>query len=518
MYSAHRCGIAPTTVFRAIFGAFLFLFSLAAGASHFHFSETCRQAYTAVLDLRFAEAGRLLAIERKADPANLVPVYVENLRDFLVLAIGEERSDYDRLKSMREKRMKILETGDPESPWYAFSLGEVSLQWAVARLKFGDYAGAALDLRRAGRYLRENRLKHPAFLPGRTGLGVVRVMAGLVPPKYRWAGQLAGLDGSVEEGISDIRAVASYDGPDPVVRMFRTQAVFFLAFLELNVVRDRKTALALLPELRAAGDGLAGAASPLLVYASASILMRNGRNDEALQVLSGRTTLPGQYPFHYLDYLEGLARLQSLDLSAAACFDRYIDRFRGVNYTRAARQRLAWIRLLQGDEPGYRQLMAGMDPLVSGLTDEDRQACLEARDKRAPGLVLLRARLLFDGGYYGQALDQLLNHPVAATVGSRRDLLEYSYRLGRIYHETGLRDRAEACYLQTIERGRNESWYFAAGAAYQLGLMRESAGDTAGAAAAYRVCLSIEPEEYKTSLHQKAKAGLSRLHEKGVKT
>jgi tetratricopeptide (TPR) repeat protein len=143
--------------------------------------------------------------------------------------------------------------------------------------------------------------------------------------------------------------------------------------------------------------------------------------------------------------------------------------------------------------------------------DEDKQAGFEAAENTLPNAVLLRARLLFDGGYYNLSLKELLNNPVKTTVQSRRNLIEYTYRLGRIYHETGSYSKAIENYRQTVIRGRNEPWYFAANAAYQMGLLFENLGEASMADSAYRVCLSINPREYKTSLHQKAKAGLSRL-------
>jgi len=42
-------------------------------------------------------------------------------------------------------------------------------------------------------------------------------------------------------------------------------------------------------------------------------------------------------------------------------------------------------------------------------------------------------------------------------------------------------------------------------------LIYENKGAYARADSAYHLCLSIKPREYKTSLHQKAKAGLNRL-------
>jgi tetratricopeptide (TPR) repeat protein len=125
---------------------------------------------------------------------------------------------------------------------------------------------------------------------------------------------------------------------------------------------------------------------------------------------------------------------------------------------------------------------------------------------------------LFDGGYYDRALAELLNTPVKTVVRSKGDLVEYKYRLARIYHETGSLSKAEEYYRQAISLGRNEPYYFAAGAALQLGLLYENLGKPGEAAGAFRLCLSINTPEYKTSLHQKAKAGLKRLNAVQSKT
>jgi tetratricopeptide (TPR) repeat protein len=143
--------------------------------------------------------------------------------------------------------------------------------------------------------------------------------------------------------------------------------------------------------------------------------------------------------------------------------------------------------------------------------DEDKQADYEAENGVAPNMVLLRARLLFDGGYYNSALNELLNTPVKTAIKSKRDLVEYTYRLGRIYHESGNAAKAVENYQQTVARGKTEPFYYAAAAAYQMGLLYENKGAYSAADSAYQLCLSIRPREYKTSLHQKAKAGLNRL-------
>ena len=150
--------------------------------------------------------------------------------------------------------------------------------------------------------------------------------------------------------------------------------------------------------------------------------------------------------------------------------------------------------------------------------DEDKQAEHEARQGVPPNIVLLRARLLFDGGYYDMAINELLNNSVKIAVKSKRDLLEYTYRLGRIYHESGNLSKALENYRQTIIRGKTEPYYFAASAAYQMGLLYENKEAYAKADSAYHLCLTIKSPEYQTSLHQKAKAGLNRLKKAIPKT
>ena len=66
----------------------------------------------------------------------------------------------------------------------------------------------------------------------------------------------------------------------------------------------------------------------------------------------------------------------------------------------------------------------------------------------------------------------------------------------------------------TVERGKSSPWYFTASAALQMGLIYEDQDDLSRAESAFRLVLSVETDEYKNSLHQKAKAGLARIKSK----
>jgi len=145
--------------------------------------------------------------------------------------------------------------------------------------------------------------------------------------------------------------------------------------------------------------------------------------------------------------------------------------------------------------------------------DEDNQAYSEASAGLIPSIPLLKARLLFDGGYYSRALDELLDIRLKEYVRSKKDLTEYFYRLGRIYHEQGQIGKAISDYTNAIVTGKSLPQYYAAGAALQLGMIYESTGQLTLADSCYRLCLSLPFKEYRNSLSQKARTGLERIKE-----
>jgi tetratricopeptide (TPR) repeat protein len=87
--------------------------------------------------------------------------------------------------------------------------------------------------------------------------------------------------------------------------------------------------------------------------------------------------------------------------------------------------------------------------------------------------------------------------------------LEYNYRLGRAYQY--LSKNADAIYHLTKAIDLGKKSYMSCNAALQIAGMYEEMDRNALAKVFYERCLAIDSDEYKTSLHQKAKAGLSRL-------
>ncbi|MEI8005343.1 MAG: hypothetical protein WCI48_03985 [Bacteroidota bacterium] len=459
------------------------------------------------MNLHFADARQLIAAEKTSDPSNLVPVYLENYIDFLTLFIGEERKQYDRIKPLFLARIEVLEEGYKTSPFFNFCLGEANLQLASVEMKFGDYTQAALRIRKAHHYFTENEKNYPDFIPNYIGLGITHVIGGIVPDSYKWIANLMGVDGSVSQGLRELRSVADYNGPDVLYSQYRPQALLYLAMVSTNLTKNKSEALKIFEIFQQNNKQQ----SPLITFARANILMKNGLNEQALDLLRQRTRDAYSFSFYYLDFMEGMARMNKLDTSAMSHFLYFTDHFRGINYVQSAWQKVGWLEFISGDTSGYEKAMTKVLSSGNAGGEEDRQAIREAQSKQLPNLVLLKSRLLFDGGYYSRALDELLNRPTRTFLFSKKDFVEYSYRLGRVYHESGNPDKALSYYRLTIQRGRKDPWYFAAASALQMGLIYENRGDLVRADSAYHVCLACKPADYKNSLSQKAKAGLNRI-------
>lgn len=239
--------------------------------------------------------------------------------------------------------------------------------------------------------------------------------------------------------------------------------------------------------------------------------MRLGKNDRAIEFLESCIIPEGSYPFHYLEFVLGNAKLFRFDKGAARHFLNYTNHHTGSNYIKSAYQRLAWLSLIKGDQHAYRFYMSQVLQHGTTFVDEDRQAQTEAEDSALPNIRLLKARLLFDGGYFEAALEILDNETIKTDISSQKDSVEFVYRKARIFHEWNNVSLAKDLYMETIEQGSNLSYFFAGNAALQLGLLYESEENYLQAAYYYNLCLNMRFTEYRKSIQHKARAGSRRV-------
>ncbi len=481
------------------------ILSLGISKKKFEWTVPLRSVYKKVISLRFREAEKELEAIRKSDGDNLMILHVENYLDFLRVYINEDEAEFNKLEKNKNKRIdQITREGDPASPYYLYLLADIRLQWALARLKFEQYPTAFLETNKAFKLLTTNSEKFPEFMPNKKDLGLLHAFVGTIPSNYRWAvNWLSSLDGTLEQGKSEILEVVRYARKNDFI--YEEEVYVFYTYLLLHLDNNSEDAWSMINS-----SGLKPMENPMACFIMANLAMRTFRGDEAISILSKRPTGAQYHPFYYLDFMEGVARLQKLDKSAETYLLRFVQNFRGRNFIKEAYQKLAWLKLLSGDQSGYRRNMELCKSKGSSVVGSDRNALDEAKKGEIPVPELLKARLLFDGGHFEEAY-QLLGHKRPEDYVSSKNQLELTYRLGRVTQKMKNLEEAKTYYEQTILKGRNQPWYFACRAALELGIIYEEQRNFSSARRSYELCLTMSPEDHQTALHQQAKAGLRRL-------
>ncbi len=473
----------------------------------FEFNSNVEEAYELALSLRLEEAKSVLKTEKSQNPNNLLPLLIEDYVDFFTVFINEDKAEFERLESNKNVRLKQIRNGDSSSPYYLYTQAEIILHWALVRLKFEENLTAAREVRKAYKLLEENESKFPNFMANKKTLGLLHAMLGTIPDNYQWVIKLVGMEGTVEQGTKEMQEAIEYAKAHPEF-IFGDETVVMYALLMLHVGNQKAEAWTL---VRHADMNTSD--NPLAAFILANVAVHTGRNDEAINILKQAPRGEPYHPFHYLDYMLGLSKLYRLDTDADRYLRRYVRNFKGQNYIKEAYQKLAWHELLFGTEAGYQKQMLFCRTKGKAIIESDKKAEKEATNGPVPQADLIKARLLFDGGYYDKALS-ILHEKNETDFSNERQKTEYLYRLGRIYHKQNNLAKAIEYYQQTINKGADHPWYFACNAALKTGLLYEQQGNLSKAREWYKKCLSLRPDEYKNGLHQQAKAGLGRVGRK----
>lgn len=482
-------------------------FAFSLQAAYYAWSPSARLAYEKVMQLRFAEARAQLSRLRTEEPDNLMRILVEDYIDFFTIYIGEEERVFERLKSHKQQRLSLLRRqGDDSSPWHNYLQADILLHWALARLKFEQYATSFLEVNKAFKLLSQNAERFPDFLPNRKNLGILHAIAGTIPDEYNSAvSWLTSLEGSLAQGRAELESVLMEMDEEYV---FRDETYVLYAYMLLHLADEGDEAWKVIEH-----SGLRVEDSPLSCFVMANVAMRLGENDRALEILEQCPSGRVYFPLPYLHFMRGICYQRKLRPEAEHYFELFLLTFRGRHFIKEAWQKRAWQALLNGDEERYRYCMSACRQMGVAVTDGDKSALREANLGLQPHPDLLRIRLLYDGGYYSQARQWMQNLGIEdfATHAHR---VEFVYRSARLAHAEEQWEEAFAKYKLTLQMGADDPWYYACKAALELGHICEHQQDLKQAAFYYRRCLSLNPDEYRTGLHQAAKAGLKRLQQK----
>jgi predicted negative regulator of RcsB-dependent stress response len=314
-----------------------------------------------------------------------------------------------------------------------------------------------------------------------------------------------GIKGDVKKGLIMLDHLAQ-NLPRSSYEPFYEEVVFYYSFVLSDIVHAPDAYAKTMKYTARIADS-----SLLKSYLQAYVCARNAHNDEAISILTARPSGEAYQPFPYLELLMGTARLNKLDYSASASFKKFLTLNKGVNYIKDANLHLSWVALLNGDTGAYNAYIDKVKGVGYNYGEKDKQAMNEAGSP-APNAELLKARLLFDGGYYSKAVD-LLSGRSAADYKTIKDKAEFCYRAGRIYDALDKDDLALLNYQNAINYGKNQKYYYAATSALNMGKIYMKKSQFARAKASFNQAINMKDHEYENSIETQAKDALKKIKE-----
>lgn len=484
-----------------LFLTLTFLSLVLRANQNFTFNERCLSAYSEIFKLKFDKGKALIELEKKENPKNLIPYFLENYIDFLSIYISEDPTLFEQAEVRKKDRLAKIKAGDKNSPYYLFIQADIHLQWASSRLKFEQYIPALFEVRKAHKLLLENMEKYPNFKPNKKSLGLLTALFGAIPSKYKFGAKLFGLKGDINEGLKMMEETVN----DPTFP-FKEESAIMYTMLMLHLQKNHDKAWSMV------NTGKLSLKDNLLNhFVVASVAYYSGKNENLIETLKNRPKGNEYYPFPFLDYLLGVAKLNRLDDDADVPLMLFLKTQTGKTYIKDAHRKLAWFYLLQNKPELYQKHMQLCIKEGSSLIDEDKSAFKDATRNLAPHKELLKSRLLFDGAYYKKALEVLDNINIKEIENSNYYELEYFYRKARVYDKLNDFEKAESMYLKSIELGKDIPMYYAANSCIKLANIYEKQKKITLAEEYYRKSITFGSHEYENSILAESKAGLNRI-------
>lgn len=465
----------------------------------FDMNHNMQRAYSHITNLEFDKASEYIIEEENYNSHNgFIPLY-NNYIDFLTIFITEDDSLLKKFESQKKIRLSIIEDLSNNTPYYLYAQAEIHLQWAFIRLKFDDYVKASYEFIRAYHLFERNQELYPSFTLNKKGMGLLHSLLGVVPEKYQWLLILAGLKGDIDLGLEELDLIL-YDGK---YDMYKNEVLFLVSILNINLgdndMRSKKY-------LDMIGEGYKD--NYLLNFAAARLSYNISDNDYCIKVLENRPMLDIDYSFYLLDYLQAMSYLYKLDYdNATKYFTHYVNNHKQGSYIKSSYQKLAWISYLQNDTLLMDRYLKQVISKGNQFNDIDKVALREVIEENFSPHNLLKARLLYDGGYYQESL-KILNKKFF------KNNIEYYYRLARVRHKLVSNDLDVISDYQKVIDMNNKNInysYYVPMSFLQIGLIYENNNKLLEARNSFNMCLFISNFDYQNGIHRRAKSSLSRI-------
>ncbi|GAB1447341.1 hypothetical protein MASR2M44_03340 [Bacteroidota bacterium] len=479
--------------------------SFACYAGEFVLSRNLFEAQKSIASMRFQDAQKRIERERLENPSNLASDYYQSFLECYQVLINQRNSDFEAFKKASEKRIQRLEAESSKSEMHDISLCQFELHLGFAKLVFGEYVGAAFNLRSANKLSRTLYAKKPGVLQNQKNYSLLLAALGTIPPKYAWVVTSIGMEGNFEGGIHKLKEFIAKTAHKPELELERAEALFTSTWLLLNFDNNKKETWTFIEK-----NSQQFQSNLWQAYLRALVAEKCYQARQCVQVIDQKPQENSEEQVPVFWYLRGSASLCLLKKEANRDLNQYLKHFKGKLYKKECLKKLCWYALLFESEQEYKR-QRSLFLKTYGEQGEEKLVGKELEKGILPSKPLLMARLLFDGGQFNQALSTL--QKTKPEQLSAYQQLEYYYRLGRIYQEQNQLEEALSAYKTCVELAPGFNSYYAPNACLQLGTLYAATKKTDQAKMWLKKALEFSGYEHESSINQSASNQLKLLNE-----
>jgi tetratricopeptide (TPR) repeat protein len=484
---------------------YIFSCSIVFGQYSFQWDDRIQQINDAVTSMRISEAKKWIQAERKLHPNNLCLDLLESHADLYELFFNENKDVFKKAYPMFSNRIEKFEKAPQNSPYRDYGLGVLYLSKAAVAIRFEKNMEAAWDFRKAYNYFKDNRKKYPNFTPDDVYFGLLTTLLGSVPNNYQWLLNIIGMPGDINGGIAMVhKYIHSKESNNNIAR---NVAMLVYPYLVVIFEGNKNKALEFLDK----GD-YDFKRNHLHAYMATNLYLGNQQAKRSIETAEGIIKSDAYTDMPFWHFEKGFGYLNQLKFDQAENeFLQFVNQFKGNFYLKDAYEKLSWIAYLRGNQKKANEYRNQVLQRGSLVPDADRMAMRNAESGSWPHPLLLRARLLSDGGMFKESLD-LFKGKSTDNFQVTADKAEFVYRIARNHDLMGDKELAIKYYNSAIAFGKNVRDYFAARSALQTALIYEEKKDYARASSYFKTALSMKDYPFKNSIDQKAKSGVYRCN------
>lgn len=455
--------------------------------------EQLQNAYVLALNLQLTADNEAIK-----NPETIQAFYIASLSEILELLITEDEVKFEKFEDSWNDRIDLLEKIETDDA--LFMLAELRLQWAFVYLKFGHEFDAAWNVRQAYLKVQECKKKFPEFVPIKKTSGVLEVMLGSIPEKYQWVISMFGMQGSVETGLQELESLKNAG----IDLSFETALIYYLT--QGFILQETSIATKGLSELIGEHPH-----QRLALFLGGCLAIKNSESEKALGYFKALQENQNGLPIAYADYQTGEVYLHKGEYkSSLEYYQKFLSGYTGMNYVKDANYKIGICYWLQGKTKDARKYFDKAKTAGNESTEADRYASRSLAENTDPNVKLSKLRYATDGGYYEEA--ETIAASVAETdIPSLKEKVEFVYRQARLFHKKKSLTEAKKFYLETIQKAKDQYWYFAPNACLQLGYLFIEEDNASEAKKYFEKALTYKKHEYKNSIDSKAKSALARL-------